>query len=99
MMKFLAILLGLAFFGLIAAQTSQSSYEKLRQEADRLYDEKSYGLAYDVYVKAADMNPPAGEGRWIKFRVADTLWRSQSATPTADFTQNYHDKEPPEGLI
>src|SRR5882724_4331178 len=87
MMKLLSILLGLVFFGLTAAQTNQSDYEKLKQQADTLYDQKSYGLAHDLYVKAAYISLPAGEARWVRFRIADTLWRGESATSTSDQTK------------
>ena len=34
-----------------------------------------------------DVEPPASEARWVFFRNADTLWRSQFATQTADTTK------------
>ena len=87
MMKILSIFFGLVFFGLVAAQTNQSDYQKLKQEADALYDQKSYGLAHDLYVRAAKMGLPPEEARWIRFRVADTLWRAQSGSNTDDQTK------------
>ena len=86
-MKILSIFFGLVFFGLVAAQTNQSDYQKLKQEADTLYDQKSYGLAHDLYVRAAKMSLPPEEARWIRFRAADTLWRAQSGTNTDDSTK------------
>ncbi|HZS48229.1 MAG TPA: hypothetical protein VFC63_24380, partial [Blastocatellia bacterium] len=83
-MKFLTIVLGLILIGFAAAQTDQMTFEKLKQEADKLYNEKSYGLALDRYTEASKMQMPAAEARWVKFRIADCLWRSQSATNTWD---------------
>ena len=85
-MKIVTIVLGLLILGLAAAQTGQDSFEKMKQDADRLYDQKSYSLAHDIYVKMAETKPPAPAARWLKLRIADTAWRAQASTATSDST-------------
>jgi hypothetical protein len=69
-----------------ALQVGQSGYEGIKAEAERRYAEASYSLAHDLYLQADALTLPAAEARWVDFRVADTLWRSQAATQTADTT-------------
>ena len=59
----------------------------LREDAERLYAEGSYAGAHELYAEldARDLSP--SEARWVDFRAADTLWRSQAATRTADPTR------------
>lgn len=86
-MKILAASL-LVIFSLIAAQAQQQSdYQRLKAEAEKFYAEASYAQAHDLYEKAAAAKPPDTEARWVQFRLADTLWRAQSATETADSTK------------
>src|SRR4051794_13692303 len=85
-MKIVTIVLGLLIIGLVAAQTGQDNFEKMKLNADKLYDQKSYAMAHDIYVKMAEMKPPAPEARWLKFRIADTAWRAQASTATSDST-------------
>jgi len=51
------------------------TYAELKAEAERHYGEKSYARAHDLYVEAQQAGPPAEETRWVRFRLADTLWR------------------------
>jgi len=55
-MKIVTIVLGLLILGLAAAQTGQDSFEKMKLDADKLYEQKSYALAHEIYAKMADMN-------------------------------------------
>ena len=64
-------------------ETSQVSLER----AEELFAEGSYALAHDLYAELDALNLPAEDERWVDFRLADTLWRSQAATRTADTTQ------------
>ncbi|MBU1086185.1 MAG: alpha-2-macroglobulin [Candidatus Omnitrophica bacterium] len=61
-----------------------SEYERLMQEAEQLYAEGSYALAHNIYVSLDEMALEKDKARWVDFRVADTLWRSQAATNTSD---------------
>ncbi|MGH9360949.1 MAG: alpha-2-macroglobulin, partial [Thermoanaerobaculia bacterium] len=62
-------------------------YEALKEEGERYFREGSYALAHEVYRKADAIELAASEARWVDFRVADTLWRSQAATSGPDPTQ------------
>src|SRR5512141_1800935 len=68
----------------LAATGGSNDYPALKAEAERLVAAKSYGQAYELYlkVKAAELAPP--EQRWVRFRLADTAWRAQAASPNAD---------------
>jgi alpha-2-macroglobulin len=83
------ILLSLLCFA--SPQSQQSTYETLKTEAERLYAEASYSQARELYLKAraVKLQPPLRleEARWVEFRLADTLWRSQAATQSADATK------------
>ncbi|MBI3948971.1 MAG: alpha-2-macroglobulin [Acidobacteria bacterium] len=77
----------------------QSDYERLKVAAERLYSESSYALAHELYLKADAMTLPPEEARWVDFRVADTLWRSQAGTQTADSTKFDQARQQLEALI
>ncbi len=62
-------------------------YEKLKTDAEKLYSERSFALTHEAYQKAASMQLPAEEKRWVEFRLADTQWRAQASTQTADTTK------------
>jgi len=63
-------------------------YESLKAEAERFYAEKSFAKAQELYARAMGMsNIASNEARWVFFRNADTLWRSQAATESADPTK------------
>ncbi|MGH9858318.1 MAG: hypothetical protein ACRD4B_10785, partial [Acidobacteriota bacterium] len=64
----------------------QSEYVPLKAEAEKFYREGSYARAHELYKKADSMTLSADESRWVDFRIADTLWRSQQATQTSDPT-------------
>src|SRR5437879_1910694 len=76
---------GLLFFTIHSAAAS-ADFEKLKTDAEKQYADGSYALAHETYAKAplADLLP--GDRRWVEFRLADTQWRSQAATQTADTT-------------
>jgi hypothetical protein len=91
------ILLLLAPLALAAAQ--QGEYEKLKTEAERFYAESSYARARELYERADALEIPADEARWVDFRLADTLWRAQAATETADTTKHERARAELEELI
>ncbi|HNH84367.1 MAG TPA: hypothetical protein PL157_18480, partial [Acidobacteriota bacterium] len=71
-----------------AQQTDyERQYQRLKAQAEKLYQEKSYALANAEYAKINPALLPQSESRWVQFRLADTLWRSQAATETADTSQ------------
>src|SRR5512133_2920591 len=62
-------------------------YEQIKAEAEKLYTDGSFALANQAYQKAVALSLPAQETRWLQFRLADTQWRSQAATQSADSTK------------
>jgi alpha-2-macroglobulin len=71
-----------------APQDQTAGYQELRTRAEQLYAQKSFAMARELYQRADAMELPATDARWVDFRLADTLWRSQAATQTNDST-NY----------
>jgi uncharacterized protein YfaS (alpha-2-macroglobulin family) len=63
-----------------------SEYAALRQRAEKAYAEHSYAIARDIYQQAAALSLSAAQKRWVDFRLADTAWRAQAGSPTADST-------------
>jgi hypothetical protein len=61
-------------------------YAAIEADAERLFAERSYGLAHQAYVRLAALPPPEGKRRWVAFRLADTHWRSAAATEQVDST-------------
>src|SRR5437763_614501 len=98
LMKILGASLLLISSLIFAHAQQQPDYQRLKAEAEKFYAEASYAQAHDLYEKAAALKPPATEARWIQFRLADTLWRAQSATETADSTKNDRAREQLEDL-
>ncbi len=70
----------------LQADEAPAEYAALKTQAEQFYAAKSYSLAHQFYLKADAWDLPAEEARWVDFRVADTLWRSQAGTDTADST-------------
>ncbi|HEY5910396.1 MAG TPA: alpha-2-macroglobulin family protein, partial [Verrucomicrobiae bacterium] len=62
-------------------------YGQLKADAEKLYAERSFSLAHEAYKKTGGMDLPPEEKRWVDFRLADTQWRAQAATQTADATR------------
>ena len=78
-----AALLLLLFHGI----AQQADYPQLKSAAERAYAEGSYARAHEIYNGIEKAGLPQAESRWVEFRIADTLWRSQAATQTADNTK------------
>jgi hypothetical protein len=86
-MKTLVMLILLSLLCFASPQSPQPSYEALKTEAERLYAEASYSQARELYLKARAVKLQPEDARWVEFRLADTLWRAQAATQTADSTK------------
>ncbi len=65
----------------------QPDYGSLKAQAEKLYAEQSYAKSYELYKQAEGLKLSATDARWVAFRVADTLWRSEAATESADSTK------------
>ncbi len=70
-------LFALLTFFLLATNTP-SSYDALKREAEKFFEEKSFTKAHEVYEQAGKLDLSADDRRWVAFRLADTAWR---ATP------------------
>ena len=100
-MKIISLLVVLFSLAAAAGAPPQTDYATLKAEAEQLYAAGSYARAHEVYARAAAQlpAPPAGEARWISFRLADTLWRAGAATETADTTKFDQARQQLEDLI
>src|SRR5262245_39603543 len=74
-LRFLGLLL--LTLALRAPAATPPEYEKLKADAEKLFADHSFSLAHETYQKAAALELPDNEKRWVQFRLADTLWRSQ----------------------
>jgi uncharacterized protein YfaS (alpha-2-macroglobulin family) len=83
-------IISIALFGflyLLPSTTQQADYAKLRSDAEQFYASGSYARANEVYSKVDRTSLSPAEARWVEFRIADTSWRAQAATETADTTK------------
>ena len=87
-------------FTLKLAAALPPEYVSLKAEAEKFYADKSFGKAHELYARAMVMsNITSNEARWVFFRNADTLWRSQAGTQTADTTKSDQAREALEQLL
>src|SRR6267378_6557113 len=83
-------IISIALFGflyLLPTFAQQADYSKLKSEAEQFYASGSYARANEIYSKVDKTGLSPAESRWVDFRIADTTWRSQAATETADSTK------------
>lgn len=80
----ITLLMLLSFLNITA---QQPDYVQLKTEAERLYAAGSYARAHDLYAQADQTKLAPADARWLEFRLADTSWRAQAATETADPTK------------
>ncbi|MBI3288297.1 MAG: alpha-2-macroglobulin [Elusimicrobia bacterium] len=59
-------------------------YGSLRAQAEAYWAEGSYQRAHESYERAQNLSLAAAEKRWVRFRLADSLWRAQAGSPSAD---------------
>lgn len=67
-----------------AAVLLAADYPQLKTDAEKFFADGSYAKARELYAQADTNSLPAAEARWVQFRLADTLWRAQAGTQTAD---------------
>lgn len=78
----LVTLIGMLLLSTAVAFPPQGSdYEAIRAEGEREYAEKSFGRAHAAYERAAKLKLSEEEKRWVEFRLADTTWRADAASP------------------
>src|SRR5688572_23001090 len=86
-MKTTAISITVFLFLLINAFAQQPEFPQLKAEAEAEYAQGSYARAKQIYARVDKTKLSASEVRWVEFRLADTSWRAQAATQTADTTK------------
>ncbi|HET6862032.1 MAG TPA: MG2 domain-containing protein, partial [Pyrinomonadaceae bacterium] len=64
----------------------QFDYSQTKAEAERVYAAGSYARSNELYARIDKTKLSLQDRRWVEFRLADTSWRSQSATQTSDST-------------
>ncbi len=68
--------------------SAPADYSEAKRRAEALYAEGSYAQAHEIYAGlAAGGSVPEAERRWVRFRAADTLWRSEASTRATDTTR------------
>ena len=67
----LLILLALGGLAFQQAQTSPQSYDQLRTQAEKFFEDQSFSLARELYLKAVTSDATPAEKRWVSFRLAD----------------------------
>ncbi len=69
------------------ATSQQTDYSILKTQAEEQFAAGSYAKANELYSQINRAGLSGAESRWVEFRIADTAWRSQAATQTADTTR------------
>ena len=81
------------------APAAATSYDELKTRAEALFAEGSFQKCNELYTEAKKLDLTPADARWVRFRLADTLWRSQAATQTADDTKFERAREELEALV
>ncbi|MGV7220348.1 MAG: MG2 domain-containing protein [Nitrospinales bacterium] len=76
------VLIQFLFAATVIATSNQ--YSKLKSEAEKFFSEASFSRAHEIYKEADKLELNSKDARWVDFRVADTLWRSQAGSRTSD---------------
>jgi uncharacterized protein YfaS (alpha-2-macroglobulin family) len=86
-MRVISVTTTCLLFFTIHSSAASPDFEALKADAEKQYADGSYALAHETYTKAqlADLAPT--DKRWVEFRLADSQWRSQAATQSADTTK------------
>src|SRR4030095_3251413 len=96
----LVLLIAVCVLPVIQTSTAQQNdYNQIKNEAERLYRQRSYSLAHEAYKKIDTSSLAPADKRWVEFRLADTTWRSQAATQTSDSTKYEQAQKQLEELI
>lgn len=78
---------------------ASNGYEELKTRAEGLFAEGSFQKCNELYAEAGKLKLSSPDARWVRFRLADTLWRSQAATQTADDTKYERARQELEALL
>jgi uncharacterized protein YfaS (alpha-2-macroglobulin family) len=74
------------FFAFTGIAMGQSDYFTNKDAAEKFYADGSYAKAHEIYAGMDASSFPAGEARWVAFRLADTQWRSAAQSGNRDTT-------------
>lgn len=86
-MKTLVALALISFLAVFSSHAQPVDYPALKAEAEKLFADKSYAKANEVYLKAKALTLSESDARWVEFRLADTQWRSAASSQQADTTK------------
>lgn len=86
-MKTTAISVTAFVFLIVNTFFQQPGFTQLKAEAEAQYAQGSYARANETYARVDKTKLTPSDRRWVEFRLADTSWRSQAATQTADTTK------------
>ena len=87
MMRPVALVLAIAVLTPTLGRAQQPQPADLRGDAEKAFAEHSYARARELYLQAKAAPHPASDDRWLDFRLADTLWRSEAASESSDSTK------------
>ncbi len=74
------------------ASAQDPEYFQLKSQAEKEYWDKSYSRARALYLKAEALKLDEPDKQWVRFRLADTLWRSQGGdNPDSDKLEKAHE--------
>ena len=85
-MKTIVLAVSLFFYLLFNALAQQPDFPQLRNEAETQFAQGSYARAHEIYSRVDKTKLAADDLRWVEFRLADTSWRAQAGTQSADQT-------------
>jgi alpha-2-macroglobulin len=77
----LSAVLVISIAAAIPPQIDVQAYQTLKAEAERLYAEKSFSRAHELYAKVDKAGLPGEEQRWVTMRLPDTGWRANPDEP------------------
>ena len=66
--------------------TQATDFERLKSDAETQYSNGSYARAHEIYTQIDKTKLGVADLRWVEFRLADTSWRAQAETASADST-------------
>ncbi|HSY52364.1 MAG TPA: alpha-2-macroglobulin family protein, partial [Thermoanaerobaculia bacterium] len=78
---------------------STADYETLKRQAEVVFAEGSFARAHEIYAGVKREGLPLPEQRWVRFRVADTMWRAEASDPKRDDTEVSKAREELQALL
>jgi len=80
---------GSFLFGVAAAADAPKAadYKTMKRRAEAAFAERSYSRAHELYASVKPDALPLPEQRWVRFRIADTMWRAEASDPKRDDTE------------